>query len=58
MSWLGVHSLRHPIVQAPMAGGPWTPALAAAVSRAGGLDLVVRLAAEARQALDVAAFPT
>jgi nitronate monooxygenase len=29
--------LRFPIVQAPMAGGPDTPALAAAVSRAGGL---------------------
>src|SRR3954466_14794956 len=30
-------SLRHPIVQAPMGGGPGTPALAAAVSGAGGL---------------------
>jgi nitronate monooxygenase len=29
--------LRHPIVLAPLAGGPSTPALAAAVSRAGGL---------------------
>ncbi len=29
--------LRYPIVQAPMAGGPDTPALAAAVSEAGGL---------------------
>lgn len=29
--------LRHPIVQAPMAGGPTTPALVAAVSEAGGL---------------------
>src|SRR5829696_2586687 len=29
-----------PIVQAPMAGGPSTPALAAAVSRAGGLGMV------------------
>jgi nitronate monooxygenase len=27
----------HPIVQAPMAGGPSTPALAAAVAEAGGL---------------------
>ena len=27
---------RHPIIQAPMAGGPGTPALAAAVSEAGG----------------------
>jgi nitronate monooxygenase len=33
-AWLG---LRYPIVQAPMAGGPDTPALAAAVSAAGGL---------------------
>ena len=29
-----------PIVQAPMAGGPSTPALAAAVSRAGGLGML------------------
>src|SRR5690349_8536818 len=29
-----------PIVQAPMAGGPSTPALAAAVSNAGGLGFV------------------
>ena len=32
--------LRHPIVQAPMAGGPSTPALAAAVSDAGGLGFL------------------
>ncbi|MGZ4191745.1 MAG: nitronate monooxygenase, partial [Solirubrobacteraceae bacterium] len=32
-----VHSLKLPIVQAPMAGGPSTPALAAAVGEAGGL---------------------
>lgn len=32
--------LEHPIVQAPMAGGPSTPALAAAVSDAGGLGFV------------------
>ena len=32
--------LPHPIVQAPMAGGPSTPELAAAVSRAGGLGFV------------------
>lgn len=32
--------LRHPIVQAPMAGGPSTPALAAAVSSAGGLGFL------------------
>jgi nitronate monooxygenase len=29
--------IRHPIVQAPMAGGPTTPGLVAAVSNAGGL---------------------
>ncbi len=33
-------SLAHPIVQAPMAGGASTPALAAAVSGAGGLGFV------------------
>jgi nitronate monooxygenase len=32
--------LEHPIVQAPMAGGPSTPALAAAVSEAGGLGFL------------------
>jgi nitronate monooxygenase len=32
--------LEHPIVQAPMAGGPSTPMLAAAVSEAGGLGFV------------------
>src|SRR4051794_35663485 len=32
--------LDHPIVQAPMAGGPSTPALAAAVSEAGGLGFL------------------
>jgi nitronate monooxygenase len=32
--------LEHPIIQAPMAGGPSTPALAAAVSAAGGLGFI------------------
>ena len=32
--------LEHPIVQAPMAGGPSTPALAAAVCEAGGLGFL------------------
>lgn len=32
--------LRHPIVQAPMGGGPSTPALAVAVSSAGGLGFL------------------
>ena len=40
MSRLILHSLRYPIVQAPMAGGPSTPALAAEVSRAGGLGFL------------------
>jgi nitronate monooxygenase len=41
--------LRHPIVLAPLAGGPATPALAAAVSDAGGLGFLAagyRTAAE------------
>jgi nitronate monooxygenase len=32
--------LAHPIVQAPMGGGPSTPALAAAVAEAGGLGFL------------------
>jgi nitronate monooxygenase len=43
--------LRHPIVLAPLAGGPATPALAAAVSNAGGLGFLAagyRTAAEMR----------
>jgi nitronate monooxygenase len=43
-------SLRYPIIQAPMAGGPSTPELAAAVSSAGGLGF---LAAGYRTAQDV-----
>jgi nitronate monooxygenase len=35
-----LHSLELPIVQAPMAGGPSTPALAAAVATAGGLGFL------------------
>ena len=35
-----VRELRHPIVLAPLAGGPSTPALAAAVSNAGGLGFL------------------
>jgi nitronate monooxygenase len=37
---VGVPALEHPIVAAPMAGGPTTPALAAAVSDAGGLGFL------------------
>src|SRR5581483_819904 len=33
-------ALRHPIIQAPLAGGPSTPELAAAVSAAGGLGFI------------------
>jgi nitronate monooxygenase len=35
-----LQGLEHPIVQAPMAGGPSTPALAAAASEAGGLGFL------------------
>jgi nitronate monooxygenase len=35
-----VHELQHPIVLAPLAGGPSTPALAAAVGEAGGLGFL------------------
>ncbi len=35
-----LRTLREPIVQAPMAGGPSTPALAAAVAQAGGLGFL------------------
>jgi nitronate monooxygenase len=37
---VGFPELRHPIVQAPLAGGPSTPELAAAVSGAGGLGFL------------------
>jgi nitronate monooxygenase len=40
VSRFSVRSLQHPIVQAPMAGGPSTPALAAAVAEAGGLGFL------------------
>ena len=40
MSRLIFQGLRYPIVQAPMAGGPSTPVLAAAVSGAGGLGFL------------------
>lgn len=36
----GFPQLKHPIVQAPMAGGPSTPQLAAAVANAGGLGFL------------------
>ena len=51
MSTFDLLSLRLPIVQAPMAGGPSTPALAAAVSDAGGLGSLATgyLTAEAAQ---------
>ncbi|MFL6129120.1 MAG: nitronate monooxygenase [Mycobacteriales bacterium] len=37
---LPLPSLRYPVVAAPMAGGPTTPALVAAVSEAGGLGVL------------------
>ncbi|HET8758273.1 MAG TPA: nitronate monooxygenase [Solirubrobacteraceae bacterium] len=40
MSRFSVRSLEHPIVQAPMGGGPSTPALAAAVAQAGALGFL------------------
>jgi nitronate monooxygenase len=47
-----VHELRRPIVLAPLAGGPSTPALAAAVCEAGGLGFLAAgyLAADAMRA--------
>jgi len=36
-SFCGLIGVEHPIIQAPMAGGPTTPELVAAVSNAGGL---------------------
>lgn len=40
MGRFSLSGIRYPIVQAPMAGGPSTPALAAAVSTAGGLGFL------------------
>jgi nitronate monooxygenase len=51
-----LQKLTVPIVQAPMAGGPSTPALAAAVSRAGGLGfLAAGYLTPPRLAQDIAA---
>lgn len=51
-----LESLELPIIQAPMAGGPSTPALAAAVSQAGGLGFVAAgYLAPDRLAADIAA---
>lgn len=57
-------SLARPIVQAPMAGGPSTPALAAAVSAAGGLGFLAagyrtaaQLQAEIEQTRGLTAAP-
>jgi nitronate monooxygenase len=36
----GLDELEHPIILAPLAGGPATPELAAAVSDAGGLGFL------------------
>jgi nitronate monooxygenase len=40
MARLSLEQLEHPIVQAPLAGGPSTPELAAAVCEAGGLGFL------------------
>jgi nitronate monooxygenase len=40
MARFSLTELEHPIVQAPLAGGPSTPALAAAVGDAGGLGFL------------------
>src|SRR4051812_20052168 len=40
MPRFALDALAHPVVQAPLAGGPSTPALAAAVSGAGGLGFL------------------
>ena len=40
MASLSLDRLEHPIVQAPLSGGPSTPALAAAVCEAGGLGFL------------------
>lgn len=40
MSTFDIRGLRHPVIVAPMAGGPSTPALAAAGSNAGGLGFL------------------
>ena len=40
MGRFSLTAMRHPIIGAPMAGGPSTPALAAAVSTAGGLGFL------------------
>jgi nitronate monooxygenase len=40
MSRFSVHDLRHPVIAAPMAGGPSTPELAAAVTNSGGLGFL------------------
>ena len=45
-------ALEHPIVQAPLAGGPSTPELAAAVSSAGGLGFLAAGYKSAEQLLD------
>lgn len=64
MTSFDLSTLRSPVVQAPMAGGPSTPALAAAVSRAGGLGFLAagyrtaaQLEAEIQQTKGLTAAP-
>jgi nitronate monooxygenase len=45
-------ALEHPIIQAPLAGGPSTPELAAAVSNAGGLGFIAAGYRTAEQLLE------
>lgn len=59
-----LQELRHPIVLAPLAGGPATPALAAAVSETGGLGFLAAgyrtaqaMAAEIREVRERTAAP-
>jgi len=40
LAMFDLHSLELPVIQAPMAGGPSTPTLAAAVARAGGMGFL------------------
>ena len=61
---IGFPALQHPIIQAPLAGGPSTPELTAAVSNAGGLGFLAggyksadRLREEAAHARELSEAP-
>jgi len=53
-AWTSLVGVNHPIVQAPMAGGPTTPALVAAVSGAGGLGVLAAAYARPQDVLAAA----